>query len=160
MDIKRTESIFASSWLNIQNEFTKMKNEGDDPKLIADDLNAEAANLQSKAKDKNTKGKHEKFEDKISAADIKDWKEHKLDIIAFMELMKTLYISPEEARYTFENTYDKPSHLPETKKYSGLEENDIEYKSMDPKYKLALDTYGNAMMDMYLKNVIFFNFRD
>ena len=153
-DLKRGESVFASSWLRIHDEFDKMKNEDEGIELGEDKLDAKEY-IGKKKKDKSKKGKDQKLEDKVSSADIKDWTEQKKHTTAFMEFLKTLFRERDGAdiKYSFGEFLDRPQDIPKEIDLIRLEENDLSFVKMDENVKKNIETYGNHMVDNYLKRV-------
>lgn len=147
---KRTDSMFESSWLRIQESFENMRKDEtiDEEKEVKDFLTK-----KKKKKDKNKKGKNIEFQDKLSSADIKDWKEQKLHIASFMEYLKTLFKEEksEDLIYSFGNHLEIPNSI--SCDISHLEENDHKFQKMDITLKNNIDNYGNIMADYYIKKV-------
>ena len=152
-DLKRGESIFESTWMRIHDEFDKMKNEDDvdieDEKLNAKDF------ISKKKKDKSKKGKDQKLEDKISSSDIKDWFEHKLHPTSFMEYLKTIFKDKNgpDIKYSFGEFVERDQNIPFDINLNKFEDGDLAFVKMDEELKKRIDSYGNLMIDQYLKRV-------
>ena len=144
------ESIFESSWLRIQESFENLRKDKslEEEKEVKDFLTK-----KKKKKEKNKKGKNIEFRDKLSSADIKDWKEQKLHIASFMEYLKTLFkeAKSEDLNYSFGNYLDIPNSI--SCDIGLFEENDHKFHKMDITLKNNIDNYGNMMADYYIKKV-------
>jgi hypothetical protein len=157
-DIKRSESVFASTWMKMHHDFENMKKE-DEEQNTDDKLKTEAKEyIGKKKKDKSKSGKQEKLEDKVTSADIKRWLEHKRDAASFMEFLKTLYPdkSGEDIKYSFGELVSRPESIPKDLDILGLMEGDLVNLKCEESVKNAIETYGNQMVETYIKKVNFY----
>lgn len=95
------------------------------------------------------KGK-ETLSDKISGANISDWKEHKLIPLGFFELMKRKFYFPEEMAKTYSNLVELPPDI--DKSLTELIVNDPKLNKLDDSSKERLKEVGEQLMNVYLQN--------
>lgn len=98
---------------------------------------------------KNMKGK-ETLSDKISGANISDWKEHKLMPLGFFELMKLKFHFPEEMAKTYSNLVQLPPDI--DKSLSDLVENDPKFNKLEDSARERIKEVGDQLMNLYLHN--------
>ena len=176
------QSIFESSWLQLQESFERLKKneyfndleEGEESKQFSkkfisvnaneskisktvkrkDNNESKLTNIKSRKSNWTKKSKKVENQNKVASADIKEWKEHKLHITSFMEHLKSLFVNKEndDISYSFGDYLSKPEDI--RCDITNLEENDINFSKMNETLKSKIDSYGNQMADYYLKRVI------
>jgi hypothetical protein len=95
-----------------------------------------------------TKGKSESLHEKLNKTNIKDMKEHLYIPAAFFEQFKEIFILPHEAERIY--------NIPKPNNFNLSHLKTFTYMSPDiPKESLgAIESYGDYLMESYLKNVI------
>lgn len=97
---------------------------------------------------KNMKGK-ESLSDKISGANVGNWRDHKWIPAAFFENSKQSFKIPSEINNVYENYTDTPNDLP--KDLADLSEEQNSYQNLREEDKKRLKVYGGEVQNQYLK---------
>lgn len=98
---------------------------------------------------KNMKGK-ETLSDKISSANITEWKDHKLIEAAFFLDYLKYYVKSDQIAKTYEELSDIPKNI--SKEVIEYCEDSISYKKLGDNQRKSIEEYGRKVRELYLKN--------
>lgn len=134
--IRVRDSIFRSQWLKIKSEYGKggAKENGPDAEF-------------DKFLSKNIKGKESLLE-KVSAANIFDWKDHKWIPAAFFANYGRLFCFPDESKKTFAEEEIQIADVPNI---TDLAVDQAFYNSLGASKKNSLKDCGSKLQEKYLK---------
>ena len=130
-------SQFHSQWLKIKQDYDKggLKEGGAE------------TDIKRFTMSKNMKGK-ETLADKISTANVSEWKDHKWILAAFFLNYKKSFQLSEEIPQTFQELENIPDDIP--KDIADYTEDYADFKKLDANSKKKLDEYGRKLQDKYL----------
>jgi hypothetical protein len=109
---------------------------------------AKMEEMQLEKRPKSKKAKAETLSEKVNKANIKNMKDHLYTPTAFFEIQRTLFVSPENSAFTFNNIVPAAEFPRDIESYRY---NSNEYRVM--RDKQGFDNYGILIKNAYLENV-------
>ena len=128
---------FISHWHNNKQDYEKVD-------LIEEEAEAFIPRLNT---NKNMKGK-ESFANRITNANLSEWKDHKWIVASFFLNYKKSFLFPEEISQTFQELENSPEE--NSRDIINFTEDYLEYKKLDTNTKKKLKKYGRKLQDKYL----------